>query len=145
MARRLLEAGHDLLFYSRTPEKLAEFASRGAKVAGSIVETAAHGVVITRLGNDAALAQVAERPYGLIEILPGGAIHVVMGVHQIDAIFSLTVAHQAAGQKLVAAPVLRRPTMVTARRLGIIAAGPAGARLFSLPAPGGLGAHPGCA
>jgi len=145
MARRLLDAGHDLLIYNRTPEKLAELASRGAKVAGSIAEAAAHGVVITMLADDAALAQVAEAPGGLIESLPEGGIHVAMGTHQIDAIRSLTAAHQAAGQKLVAAPVLRRPTMVTARRLGIIAAGPAGARLFSLPAPGGLGAHPGCA
>jgi len=27
MARRLLDAGHDLLIYNRTPEKLAELAA----------------------------------------------------------------------------------------------------------------------
>lgn len=128
MARRLLDAGHDLLIYNRTPEKLAELASRGAKVAGSIAEAAAHGVVITMLADDAALAQVAEGAGGLIESLPEGGIHVAMGTHQIDAIRSLTAAHQAAGQKLVAAPVLGRPAMVAAGRLGIIAAGPADAR-----------------
>ena len=82
MARRLLDAGHDLLSYNRTPEKLAELASRGAKVAGSIAEAAAHGVVITMLADDAALAQVAEGAGGLIESLPEGGIHVAMGAHR---------------------------------------------------------------
>ena len=61
MARPLLDAGHDLLIYNRTPETLAVLAGRGAKVAGSIAETAARGVVITRLGNDAALGSVLNK------------------------------------------------------------------------------------
>jgi len=102
MPRRLLDAGHDLLRYNRTPEMPAELGGRRAKV--------------------------AEGPGGLIGSLPESGIHVAMGAHQIDAIRSLAAAHQAAGQKLVAAPVLGRSAMVAAVRLGIITAGPADAR-----------------
>jgi len=141
MARRLLDAGHELLIYNRTPEKLAELASLGAKVAGSVAEAAAHGMVITMLADDAALAQVAEGPGGLIDSLPEGGIHIAMGTHQIEAIRALAAAHQAAGQKLVAAPVLGRPAMVTAGRLGIIAAGPADATAHAQPLFDAIGAR----
>src|SRR3546814_4222582 len=53
MARRLLEADHDLVVYNRTPEKLAEIASLGAGVSTSIGEAALHGgVVVTMLADD---------------------------------------------------------------------------------------------
>src|SRR3546814_13687385 len=48
-----------------------------------------------------------------------------MGTHQIAAIEELARAHAAAGQTLVAAPVLGRPEMAAAGLLGIIAGGPA--------------------
>ena len=47
-----------------------------------------------------------------------------MGTHRSDTIGALTAAHAEAGQLLVAAPVLGRPTAVAAGQLGIIAAGP---------------------
>src|SRR3546814_8309609 len=71
MARRLLEADHDLVVYNRTPEKLAEIASLGAGVSKSIGEAARHGgVVVTMLADDAALAHVGRGPGGLVEPPP---------------------------------------------------------------------------
>jgi len=126
MAQRLLDADHDLIIYNRSPDKLAQLASLGAKVAGSIAEAADYAdIVITMLADDEALAHVAKGPGGLIESLPDGGTHIAMGTHQIDTIRSLTAAHLAAGQNLVAAPVLGRPAMVAAGSLRIIAAGPA--------------------
>ena len=58
MARPLLEAGHDLLIYDRTPETLA---GRGAKVAGSIALATAHGVVIAMLADDASTPSEGRR------------------------------------------------------------------------------------
>ncbi len=125
MARRLLDAGHDIALYNRTREKLAELAAAGATVADSVAQAARHGgVVLTMLANDEALEQVARGPGGLIESLPPGGIHVVMGTHGVAAVRGLIEAHAAAGQTLVSAPVLGRPEAVTAGRLGIIVAGP---------------------
>jgi 3-hydroxyisobutyrate dehydrogenase-like beta-hydroxyacid dehydrogenase len=125
MARRVLDAGHDLILYNRTPSKLAELAAAGAKTAGSVADAARHGgVVISMLANDDALASVGAEQVGS---LPAGGVHVCMGTHGVEAVRALAKAHAAKGQVLVAAPVLGRPEAVTAGRLGIIAAGPAGA------------------
>jgi 3-hydroxyisobutyrate dehydrogenase-like beta-hydroxyacid dehydrogenase len=131
MARRVLDAGHDLILYNRTPSKLAELAGAGAKTAGSIAEAAAHGgVVITMLADDAALASVGQT---LVESLPQGGIHICSGTHGVAAVRALAAAHAAAGQTLVAAPVLGRPEVVVAGRLGIIVAGAAAAVERSRP------------
>jgi 3-hydroxyisobutyrate dehydrogenase-like beta-hydroxyacid dehydrogenase len=125
MARRVLDAGHDLALYNRTPGKTADLAARGATVAGSIAEAARHGgVVVTMLANDQALLEVANGPGGLIASLPSGGIHVVMGTHGVGVVKALIKAHAEAGQTLVSAPVLGRPEAVVAGKLGIIAAGP---------------------
>jgi 3-hydroxyisobutyrate dehydrogenase-like beta-hydroxyacid dehydrogenase len=125
MARRLLAAGHDLVVWNRTPDRLGELVEQGATVARSIAEAAALGApVITMLADDDALAQVAHGHGGLITSLPAGGLHIAMGTHRSDTIRSLTTAHDEAGQVLVAAPVLGRPDAVAAGQLGIIAAGP---------------------
>jgi len=125
MARRLLAAGHDLIVWNRTPDRLNELVDLGATMADSIAQAAALGApVITMLADDNALAQVARGPGGLIESLSSGGLHIAMGTHRSDTIRALTAAHAAAGQVLVAAPVLGRPTAVAAGQLGIIAAGP---------------------
>jgi 3-hydroxyisobutyrate dehydrogenase-like beta-hydroxyacid dehydrogenase len=124
MARRILDAGHAVVLYNRTPDKIAELVAAGAGAAASIAEAAAQGVVITMLSNDEALEQVARGPGGLIETLPKGGVHVVMGTHGVATVRALAEAHEAAGQVLVGAPVLGRPEAVVAGRLAIIAAGP---------------------
>ena len=125
MARRLLAAGHDVVVWNRTPDRLGELLDAGATSAESIAQAASLGApVITMLANDEALAQVAHGPGGLIESLPAGGLHIAMGTHRSDTIRDLAAAHEAAGQVLVAAPVLGRPSAVEAGQLGIIAAGP---------------------
>jgi len=125
MARRLLAAGHDLVVWNRTPDRLGELLDLGATMAESIAQVATLGApVITMLADDDALAQVAHGPGGLIASLPAGGLHIAMGTHRSDTIRDLTAAHAEAGQLLVAAPVLGRPTAVAAGQLGIIAAGP---------------------
>jgi len=125
MARRLLAAGHDVVVWNRTPDRLGELLDAGATSAESIAQAASLGApVISMLANDEALAQVAHGPGGLIESLPAGGLHIAMGTHRSDTIRDLAAAHEAAGQVLVAAPVLGRPSAVEAGQLGIIAAGP---------------------
>ena len=128
IAGRVLEGGHELTVWNRTPEKTTELAERGAQVASSVAEACASAeAVLTMLANDGALLEVALESEGIVESLGNGAIHVVMGTHGIDAVRTLTERHAEAGQVLVAAPVLGRPDIAAAGQLGIVAAGPADA------------------
>ena len=123
MAARLLEAGHELTVYNRTPDKTRPLVALGAHAAASITEAAATGVVLTMLADDAALSAVCRDPGGLLSALPQGGVHVAMGTHDVMVVTALAAAHAAAGHGFVAAPVLGRPEAITAGRLAIIAGG----------------------
>ncbi|HXD39398.1 MAG TPA: NAD(P)-dependent oxidoreductase [Ramlibacter sp.] len=134
IAGRLVGAGYSLAVYNRTAGKGDELRSAGAALATSIAEACAQReVVITMLADDAALEAVALGPAGVRNSLDAGAIHLVMGTHGVDIVRTLTSAHAAAGQVLVAAPVLGRPDAAASGQLGIVAAGPAEALLRCRP------------
>jgi 3-hydroxyisobutyrate dehydrogenase-like beta-hydroxyacid dehydrogenase len=128
IARRLIEAGHALAVYNRTPEKTAPLAAAGAEVAASIAEACrGRDIVISMLADDTALHDVALAAGGLRGSLAPGAVHLAMGTHGVEAIRAAARAHCEAQQALVAAPVLGRPEAAAAGQLGIIVAGPVAA------------------
>jgi len=125
MARRLLDAGHDLVVYDVVAKQTEALVAAGARAAGSIAEVAAErDVVVSMLVEDAALLDVALGPHGLEVSLPKGAIHLVMGTHGVATIRTLEARHAEAGQTLVAAPVLGRPNLAASGQLGIVPGGP---------------------
>ncbi|HEU4618549.1 MAG TPA: NAD(P)-dependent oxidoreductase [Gammaproteobacteria bacterium] len=125
MARRLLDAGHDLAVFDVVASQAAPLVSAGARAASSIEEVAAgRDVVVTMLVEDAIVSRTALGPGGLCEALPKGAIHLVMGTHGVAAVRELESRHREAGQTLVAAPVLGRPDLAASGQLGIVVAGP---------------------
>lgn len=125
MARRILEAGHDLAVYNRTSDKTKALAAAGARVVGSIAEAARYGAAVyTMLADDAALEDVAGQRNGLLQSLPKGGIHICAGTHGVGIIRKLNVAHADAGQVLLAAPMLGRPEAVASGQAGIVIAGP---------------------
>jgi len=125
IAGRVLGGGHELTVWNRTPDKTAELAEQGARVAATVADACGGAdAVLTMLANDESLLEVALGPGGIAESLDAGAIHVVMGTHGVDAVRTLTERHADAGQILVAAPVLGRPDVAAAGQLGIVAAGP---------------------
>jgi hypothetical protein len=126
MARRLIEAKHDLAVFNRTAAKAAELVQTGARSAASLAHAARHGeAVFTMLADDAALDDVAGRTGGLLESLPRGCIHICSGTHGIGVVRKLKAAHAARGQVLVTAPMLGRPEMVVSGQAGMVIAGPA--------------------
>lgn len=126
IAGRVLGAGHDLAVYNRTSGKDADLVAAGARSVASIAQACEQrDVVVTMLADDAALDAVALGAGGVRDSLPVGAIHMVMGTHGVGIVRALTAAHAAAGQTLVAAPVLGRPDAAASGQLGIVAAGPA--------------------
>ncbi|MDE2166953.1 MAG: NAD(P)-dependent oxidoreductase [Alphaproteobacteria bacterium] len=126
MARRMLDAGHDLAVYNRTAEKAKALAEAGAKVMGSVAEAARYGeAVVTMLADDAALEKITAQKDGLLQSLPKGSIHVCAGTHSVEIIRSLDAAHAKAGQRMVASPMLGRPEAVAAGQAGIVVGGAA--------------------
>jgi 3-hydroxyisobutyrate dehydrogenase-like beta-hydroxyacid dehydrogenase len=125
MARRLLDAGHTLTVFDQFPAQATTLGAAGAHVAASVAELAARSdVVVTMLVEDATIAQVALGPGGIRDSLSKGAIHIVMGTHGVAVVRELEAGHRAAGQTLVAAPVLGRPDLAASGQLGIVVAGP---------------------
>lgn len=121
MAQRAIEAGHEIIAFNRTPEKLAPITSAGGKAAATIAAVAAEtDIVITMLSDDAALEAVSAE---LRTALPANGIQIAMGTHSVAAVSKAAQDYAAAGRHFVAAPVLGRPEAVTAGRLGIIAGG----------------------
>lgn len=128
MARRLLSLDPDLIVFDRDAERRAALAADGARVAASVREAVLGcAVVITMVTDDRALDQLAIAD-GLIEALPRDAVHAAMGTHSVALVEALAVAHAAAGQGFVAAPVLGRPDMAAAGTLGVVVGGPPAAR-----------------
>jgi len=142
MVRRLLEAGHEVAVFNRTPEKAKPLADAGAKIVASIAEAARFGeAVYTMLSDDAAVEGVATQEAGIVKSLPKGGTHICAGTHGVGGIRRLKAAHEAAGQTLIAAPVLGRPEMVTAGQAGIVVGGkPASVERFQ-PLFAALGAR----
>lgn len=124
MARRLLDAGHELNVFDVVASQAEPLAAAGATAAASIAELArGREVVVSMLVEDAALVDVALGSGGLRDSLDQGAIHLVMGTHGVATIRDLEAKHAAAGQTLVAAPVLGRPDLAASGQLGIVAGG----------------------
>lgn len=141
MVDRLLDAGHTPVIYNRTAEKLAAFVARGATPAATIREAASvsGGLLLSMLADDAALESATCSSDGIIAGLAKGGVHAVMGTHSVAMVRTLAARHAAAGQMLLAAPVLGRPEAVTAGKLGIIVAGPAEAVARARPALAAIG------
>jgi 3-hydroxyisobutyrate dehydrogenase-like beta-hydroxyacid dehydrogenase len=125
MARRILDAGHDLAVYNRSPDKTRALAAAGAKVMDSIEQAVRYGeAVFTMLADDAALEDVARQNGGLLQSLPKGGIHICAGTHSVGIMQRLNAAHASAGQILVATPMLGRPEVVASGQAGIVIGGP---------------------
>jgi 3-hydroxyisobutyrate dehydrogenase-like beta-hydroxyacid dehydrogenase len=123
IAGNIQKGDHDLVVYNRTRSKAADLEKNGAKVADSIgAACAGRDVVFSMLADDNALREVLAN--GMLEQLPKGAIHVPMGTHSVEVLAEIDAKHKAAGQILVACPVLGRPDAAAAATLGLVPAGP---------------------
>ncbi|MDR3773233.1 MAG: NAD(P)-dependent oxidoreductase [Terracidiphilus sp.] len=134
MARRLLEAGHQLTVWNRTPGRAESLAAAGARLAATPA-AAAHGAeaVLTMLFDDAAHEEVLfgsgggpapnASSGGVLAALRPGALHIALSTISVALSQRLTAEHAGRRQLFVAAPVFGRPNVADEGRLWIVAAG----------------------
>lgn len=104
LAIRLLQGGHTVSVWNRSPGKTGEVVAKGAKDADSIEAAAADAeAVITSLANDAAAREVAEQVHGCAK-----------GIHLEASTISPGLGAELAGtfERFVALPVLGSPDAV---------------------------------
>jgi len=123
MAAKLLEGGHEVTVYNRSPGKTDGLAKQGASVAKDLLGAVkGREVVITMLADDAALRNVVH-DQGLLQSLDEEAVHVAMGTHSVDAIKGLAEDHRKFRRGFVSAPVMGRPEVVAANEGTVVPGG----------------------
>ncbi len=123
MAANLLEAGHEVTVYNRTPGKAEPLAAQGARVAAEVSGACQGDATVTMLANDEAVSGVAFGGDGIIANLPAGAMHISASTISVALSGKLTAAHAEAGQRFVAAPVFGRPEAAAKAQLFVVAGG----------------------
>jgi 3-hydroxyisobutyrate dehydrogenase-like beta-hydroxyacid dehydrogenase len=113
--------------YNRTPGRAEPLGREGAQVAASVAAASRADVVMTMLADDAAEEATVFGANGMLDALPTGSIHVSLSTIGTALSRRLAEAHAARAQHYVAAPVFGRPDAAAARRLLVVAAGPAAA------------------
>lgn len=126
MASRLLDAGHRLTVWNRTPAPAQALAARGAAVAQRAEETLAAEMVVSMLADDAAVHAVWLQG-ALVERMAAGQLHLNMASVGLALARQLADAHARHGSLYVAAPVFGRPEIAAQGGLDIVAAGSAAA------------------
>lgn len=123
MAARLIEAGHHVTVYNRTPEKAQPLREKGAEVARRVSDACNGDAVFTMLANDDAVEDVVFGENGILGHLGRGAVHISSSTISVALAERLAAAHAKAGQRFVAAPVFGRPDVAAAGNLSVLAAG----------------------
>ncbi len=124
MARRLLDAGYDLVVWNRTPARAAKLAEAGASVATDPAEAARRGdAVITMVADPEALEAVTDGPSGVAAGVDESTTVIEMSTVGPRAVARLESALPA-GTPLLDAPVLGSLTEAESGSLRIFVGGP---------------------
>lgn len=106
IAKRLLETGHEVAVWNRSPEKAQPLAALGARVAESPAALAgAAEAVITLLTDAAAIEAVYGGPEGLLAGAKPGALFIEMSTVRPETEIALAARVAAAGGEFVECPV----------------------------------------
>lgn len=122
MARRLIDAGHTVRVWNRSPEPVAALVEAGAVASETAHDALATDVSFSMLANDTAAEAVLG---GDAARAATGRIHVNMASISPDAADRLEAHFTEAGAAYISAPVLGRPDVAAAGKLNILAAGDA--------------------
>jgi len=134
LAKRLLDAGHELAVYNRTREKARPLADLGATIVDSPADLADRDIVFTMVAGSADVEQVVSGPEGLLS-RDGIAPRVIVDSTTISPAAAERIREFAEnrGSAMLAAPVSGNPKVAASGRLTIVASGPRQAWLQARP------------
>lgn len=124
MARRLLDAGHSVRGYNRTPAKAEGLVAQGLRPVGS-PRAAAEGAeaVFSMVTDPDAVRTIGDGPDGIVAGLTRGAVWVECSTVSPDAAKALAPAVEARGAAILDAPVSGSPVTVQAGQLSFMVGG----------------------
>jgi len=134
MARRLLDAGHELSVFNRTARKAEDLVADGASLAATPADAARNAeIVFSMLFDDATTHAVTFGADGIASAMAPGAVHVCCSTLSLDQARRLRDGHAERGQAYVTANVLGRPPAAVAGELFVIIAGDEASRATVTP------------
>ena len=125
IVERLLDAGHEVTGWNRSPEKAEPLAVKGMRRAETPREVGERSrVVFSMLTDAAAVEAVTHGPDGLIAGLQEGAVYADMSTISPDASRAVAKEVEQAGATMLDAPVSGSPTTLKQGKLAIMIGGP---------------------
>ncbi len=135
MGRKLLEAGHHLTVWNRTPERCNELASLGAIVAPTPAEAVSGAEVVLSIVLDpAAVRSISLGEHGVLSALSTGAVHAEMSTIDPATADALATRYASEGRLFCHAPVIGSTPQIAAGTLITFAGGPEEAIEKAMPA-----------
>jgi 3-hydroxyisobutyrate dehydrogenase-like beta-hydroxyacid dehydrogenase len=126
IARRLLDAGHEVTVFNRTAGRASGLVERGARRVDSPAEVWEFAAAcITMLADDDALRTVMLGTDGLLRAGPPGRVVADMSTVSVEASQAVGVQAGATGVGYLRAPVSGNPSVVEAGNLTIVVSGDA--------------------
>lgn len=123
MARRLLESGHDVAVWNRTPGRAEPLAEAGARLAPTPAKATSDAeLVVTMLADPDAVMECLSGPDGVIHSLDAGATYVDMSTIGPSAVRAIR-AKLPSSNPMLDAPVLGSVPQAAAGELKIFAGG----------------------
>jgi 3-hydroxyisobutyrate dehydrogenase-like beta-hydroxyacid dehydrogenase len=124
IAVRLLDAGHEVTVFNRTPGRADDLVARGATLADSLPAVwQSADACITMLADDEALLAVTAGGGGLLPAAPAGRALIDMSTVSVTASGRVAEAAASAGVAYLRAPVSGNPAVVEAGNLTIMVSG----------------------
>ena len=118
MAANLVKAGHNVKGWTRSGKSEVE----GVEMVGSPRNAFQGDAVFTMLSDDSAIREVL-LDTGVLDQARDGLVHIVTATISVAFASEFAAAHEAAGLRYVAAPVLGRPEFAAKGELHVLAAG----------------------
>lgn len=122
MVLNLLKAGHRVRVWNRSAAPLQALVNAGAEAVDTPALAASAEVLISMLGDDAAIRAVF-LDAGAMDGLAPGSVHVNMSTVSVALAREMAALHKARGVGYVSAPVLGRVDVAAAGNLNILASG----------------------
>jgi 3-hydroxyisobutyrate dehydrogenase-like beta-hydroxyacid dehydrogenase len=122
IAARLLDSGHQVRVWNRSPQAVQELLAKGAQAASKPADLGNADFLLSMLANDAATRAVIV-DQGLLDAAHPGLIHLNLATVSVGLAQELAELHRRRNVGYIAAPVFGRPDAAAAGKLHVVVAG----------------------